>query len=31
VLDDRRHALMMEDPEAVLEHVERWREQQRAA
>jgi pimeloyl-ACP methyl ester carboxylesterase len=31
VLDDRRHALMMEDPQAYLEHVDRWQDDERAA
>jgi pimeloyl-ACP methyl ester carboxylesterase len=31
VLDDRRHALMLEDPEAYLDHVDRWRKAERAA
>jgi pimeloyl-ACP methyl ester carboxylesterase len=31
VLDDRRHALMLEDPEAYLEHIDRWHAAERAA
>ena len=31
VLDDRRHALMLEDPEAYLEHFDRWQDGARAA
>lgn len=31
VLDDRRHALMLEDPDAYLEHFDRWQDGARAA